>query len=75
MSLLTHTLIFSMQSLYDPLNPDKETLVTRYIGTKEREDREFHLLQKLGKVLHKAGFYELPNQDVLEALKEHDIGI
>ena len=65
---------YSQQSLYDPLNPDKETLVTRFIGTKERQDREYLLLQKLSKVLDKAGFYELPHESVQEALKEHDIG-
>ena len=48
--------------------------MTRYIGTKERQDREYHLLQKLSKVLHKAGFYELPQEAVQDALKEHDIG-
>ena len=48
--------------------------MTRYIGTKERQDREYLLLQKLSKVLYKAGFYELPQEAVQDALKEHDIG-
>ena len=64
----------SFQSLYDPLNPDKETLATRYIDLNERKEREYKLLATLDKVLYQAGFYELPRDAVLEALKEHDIG-
>ncbi|XP_028392296.1 transmembrane protein 143-like isoform X2 [Dendronephthya gigantea] len=71
---LYHGVLGELKSLYDPLNPDKETLVTRYIGTKERQDREYLLLQKLNNVLYKAGFYELPQEAVQQALKEHDIG-
>lgn len=48
--------------------------MTRYIGTKERQDREYDLLRKLTQVLDKAGFYELPQEAVQDALKEHDIG-
>lgn len=71
---LYHGVLGELKSLYDPLNPDKETMVTRYIGTKERQDREYELLKKLSQVLYKAGFYELPKDAVQDALKEHDIG-
>lgn len=48
--------------------------MTRYVGTKERQDREYDLMKKLSQVLDKAGFYELPESNVLDALKEHDTG-
>ena len=48
--------------------------MTRYIGTKERQDREHLLLKKLNYVLYKAGFYELPYDAVQQALKERDVG-
>ena len=41
---------------------------------KERKENEFWLLEKLSQLMEKAHFYELPREEVLEALKEHDVG-
>lgn len=60
--------------MYDPLNPDKETLTLLKTSKKERLDNEFWLLEKLSQLLEKAHFYELPVEDVRSALKEHDAG-
>lgn len=60
--------------MYDPLNPDKETLTLHKTSKKERLDNEFWLLEKLSQLLEKAHFYELPVEDVRSALKEHDAG-
>lgn len=62
------------QTLYDPLNPDKETLIVKNYSKKEREKSESELLHKLSLILEKASFYELPSSSVQEALKEHPVG-
>ena len=62
------------QALYDPLNPDKETLALQNISKKERQDNEFWLLEKFSHLLEQAHFYELPVVEVNESLKEHDAG-
>jgi len=49
-------------------------LTLQKTSKKERLDNEFWLLEKLSNVLDKAHFYELPVEDVHEALKEHDAG-
>ena len=41
---------------------------------KERLEYEFWLLEKLSQLLEKAHFYELPMEDIYEALKAHDAG-
>lgn len=69
-----HGVLGELKALYDPLNPDKETLTLQKTSKKERLDNEFWLLEKLSQVLDKAHFYELPVEDVHEALKEHDAG-
>jgi len=69
-----HGVLGELKALYDPLNPDKETLTLQKTSKKERLDNEFWLLEKLSNVLDKAHFYELPVEDVHEALKEHDAG-
>ena len=60
------------QTLFDPINPDKETISTQRINKKDLLDNEFWLLQKLGGVMACANFHELPRKFVENALKEHD---
>ncbi|XP_078365388.1 transmembrane protein 143-like isoform X2 [Oculina patagonica] len=69
-----HGVLGELKALYDPLNPDKETLTLQKFSKKERLDNEFWLLEKLSQLLEKAHFYELPVDEVHEALKEHDAG-
>lgn len=69
-----HGVLGELKALYDPLNPDKETLTLHNTSKKERLDNEFWLLEKLSQLLEKAHFYELPVEDVRSALKEHDAG-
>lgn len=69
-----HVSLAELKALYDPLNPDKETLSLQNISKKERQDNEFWLLEKFSQLLEKAHFYELPVKEVHEALKEHDAG-
>ena len=62
------------QALYDPLNPDKETLVVKNYSKEEQNHCESKLLDKLSLLLEKASFYELPKASVEDSLKEHDAG-
>ena len=57
--------------MYDPINPDKDTIETRRWNPREREDNEFELMGKLDLVMEKANFYELPKDVIERALKEH----
>ena len=61
------------KALYDPLNPDKETMIFGNMGKNERLDNEFWLLQKLSGLLEKAHFYELPRPLIDKALEEHAV--
>ncbi|XP_064641773.1 transmembrane protein 143-like isoform X2 [Lineus longissimus] len=63
-----------LKSLFDPINPDKDTIATRQWNQKERLDNEFWLLQKLGDVLVRANFHELPKAVVEKAISEHCAG-
>eukprot|EP00794_Sanderia_malayensis_P018900 gene18900-20802_t len=63
----------NIKQLYDPLNPDKETMVTTNLNKNERLDNEFWLLQNLSKLLEKAHFYELPPELIETALQEHPV--
>eukprot|EP00112_Aurelia_sp_Birch-Aquarium-sp1_P013494 Seg2867.1 transcript_id=Seg2867.1/GoldUCD/mRNA.D3Y31 product="Transmembrane protein 143" protein_id=Seg2867.1/GoldUCD/D3Y31 len=65
--------LYLLQSLYDPLNPDKETMVVGNMSKKEKLDNEFWLLEKLSKLLEKAHFSELSREDIAKAMKEHAV--
>ncbi|KAH9503543.1 hypothetical protein Btru_068153 [Bulinus truncatus] len=61
----------SLKTLFDPINPDKDTLKTREWTRNEKLDNEFSLLQHLEDVMKKASFHELPKLKVDQFLKEH----
>ena len=58
------------QSLFEPIDPDKDTITTRQWNRRERLDSEFWLLQKLGQVMDKANFHKIPVDVVKAELKE-----
>ena len=60
--------------MFDPLNPDKDTIANRLLGKREKEDSEFWLLQKLSALMESANFHELPKEVVKKALDEHMSG-
>ena len=64
-------MVLCLQTLFDPINPDKDTVSTRQYNRRERLDNEFWLLQKLAGVMEKANFHELPKATVHSALSEH----
>lgn len=63
--------IISFQNLFDPINPDKDTIATRQWNRRERLDNEFWLMQNLSHVMEKANFHELNKAVIERALKEH----
>lgn len=68
-----HGVLQDIKVLFDPINPDKDTVQTRKVTRRERLDNEFWLLQKLGDILEKANFHELSEATVNKALNEHDV--
>ena len=59
------------QALFDPINPDKDTIATRELNRREKLDNEFWLLQKLEAIMEKANFKMLPKEEVKKSLEEH----
>lgn len=59
------------QVLFDPINPDKDTIATRELNRREKLDNEFWLLQKLEAIMEKANFRMLPKDEVKRSLEEH----
>lgn len=64
-------LLHELKDLFDPINPDKDTIQTRDITRKECLDNEFWLLQKLANVMERANFNELPKPHVLKSIANH----
>jgi len=62
-----------LKQLYDPLNPDKETIVAKHVGKKERLDNEFWLLKQLSHQLERANFTEIPRDYLIQVLEEHPV--
>ncbi|XP_033113132.1 transmembrane protein 143-like [Anneissia japonica] len=69
-----HSTLSELKSLFDPLNPDKDTISSQQLSKQEKMDSEFWLLQKLSSVMEKANFHELPKHQVDEALAIHAAG-
>jgi hypothetical protein len=59
-----HSILNELKYLFNPLNPDNETLDNRRISYRDRLDNEYWLLQKIDDLLHRANFTELP-RDIL----------
>ncbi|CAL1547550.1 unnamed protein product [Lymnaea stagnalis] len=66
-----HTILQELKVLFDPINPDKDTVKVREWTRSEKLDNEFYLLQQLEDVMNKANFHELPKAKVEHFLKEH----
>ena len=62
------------QRLFDPINPDKDTMETRQWNPRERQENEFWLLQRLEDIMESANFHELPEEVVNRAMGEHKVG-
>lgn len=69
-----HGVLAELKLLFDPLNPDKDTITSRLLGKREKDDNEFWLMQKLSALMESANFHELPSRVVKKALDEHMAG-
>ncbi|XP_022097550.1 transmembrane protein 143-like [Acanthaster planci] len=69
-----HGVLAELKQLFDPVNPDQDTMATRFWRKKDVLDSEFWLLRKLAIVMGKANFQELPKSVVEKALAEHVSG-
>ena len=60
------SLLNELKQLFNPLNPDDETLDTRRVSYRDRLDNEYWLLQKIHDLLQRANFTELPRHLLLD---------
>ena len=57
-----------LKHLFNPLNPDNETLDNRRVSYRDRLDNEYWLLQKIDDLLHRSNFTELPRNILLRKI-------
>ncbi|KAK6185030.1 hypothetical protein SNE40_007356 [Patella caerulea] len=67
-----HGILQELKSLFDPINPDKDTIQTRKWNRRERLDNEFWLLERLQDIMEKANFHELSKNTINTALSDHE---
>ncbi|XP_052816715.1 transmembrane protein 143-like isoform X2 [Mya arenaria] len=68
-----HGVLQDLKALFDPLNPDTDTVETRSWNPRERSENEFWLLERLDDVMERANFHEIPTAVMEQALREHDV--
>jgi hypothetical protein len=61
-----------LKHLFNPLNPDDETLDNRRVSYHDRLDNEYWLLQKINDLLHRANFKELPRDILVNKFIHHE---
>ncbi|CAF3396400.1 unnamed protein product [Rotaria sp. Silwood1] len=67
-----HPILNELKYLFNPLNPDNETIDNRRISYRDRLDNEYWLLQKINDLLHRANFTELPRNILLDKFIHHE---
>ena len=60
------------QTLYDHLDPDKDTIRSQELSSKEVMDNEYSLMQNVGLLLEMANFTEIPRDVLLENLHDRN---
>ena len=66
-----HPILNELKHLFNPLNPDQETVEQRRFSSRDRLDNEYWLLQKIDDLLHRSNFTELPRSLLLEKFLIH----
>ncbi|CAF1537350.1 unnamed protein product [Adineta steineri] len=61
-----HPILNELKNLFNPLNPDHETIENLQLSMRDRLDNEYWLLQKINDLLHRSNFTELPRNILLE---------
>lgn len=67
-----YSILEQAKSLYDIMDPDKDTHQTQVPSRKQILDGEYDLLQKVDKLLDKANFFEIPREQLLPLLQDRD---
>ena len=67
-----HAVLNELKHLFNPLNPDDETLDNRRVAYRDRLDNEYWLLQKIDDLLRRANFTELPRHMMLDKYLLHE---
>ncbi|CAF1162371.1 unnamed protein product [Rotaria sordida] len=67
-----YPILNELKYLFNPLNPDNETIDGRRISYRDRLDNEYWLLQKINDLLHRANFTELPRNVLLDKFIHHE---
>ena len=65
------SVLADLKHLFNPLNPDNETLDNRRVAYRDRLDNEYWLLQKIDDLFHRANFTELPRDLLLNKFLLH----
>ncbi|UJR36269.1 hypothetical protein I4U23_028999 [Adineta vaga] len=66
-----YSVLNELKYLFNPLNPDNETIDNRRVAYRDRLDNEYWLLQKINDLLHRANFTELPRHILLDKFILH----
>jgi hypothetical protein len=61
-----------LKHLFDPINPDNETVENRRVAYRDRLENEYWLLQKIDNLLHRANFTEVPRDVLLDKFLLHN---
>ncbi|XP_069493451.1 transmembrane protein 143 isoform X2 [Ambystoma mexicanum] len=69
-----HSIMEHLQELYDPINPDRETLQDIHLADSQRLDHERQVLEELQPILDQANFNNLSEDALAYALIVHHPG-
>ncbi|UJR09826.1 hypothetical protein I4U23_014052 [Adineta vaga] len=61
-----HPILNELKNLFNPLNPDQDSIDQRQLSNRDRLDNEYWLLQKVDDLLHRSNFTELPRNILVE---------
>lgn len=64
-----------LKHLFNPLNPDNETIENRRVSYRDRLENEYWLLQKISDLLTRANFKELPRDILVDKFILHEDSI
>jgi hypothetical protein len=67
-----YQMLDEMKSLYDPLDPDKDTLKTKALSRQQTLDNEYWLLHKISILVNLANYTEIPAARLAVVFQEHE---
>ncbi|XP_072102949.1 transmembrane protein 143-like [Mobula birostris] len=67
-----HTVLEHLMGLYEPINPDRDTLPALNLGEPRQLEQEKAVLRNLSNVMDQANFNELSEKTIQYAMQHHD---